>query len=1022
MSDTPPTTEPHPPETPPGPVDPASKLSTRLNLIFEVGRASLSKLDMGELLDTAAQAIYRHFGYFDVSIFLVDGEAQDCVLVAHAGSFKSPDIRGYRQKSSVGIVGWVATHGQAVLANDVRQDPRYVVAFEGEESLLSELVVPIRLHGRTLGVINVEKQEVNSFDETDQIALETLSDQIAQAIANAQLFEQTRLLLDLNRSIINAIPSGVCVLDAHRRVLFASPVFCGLIGATPEAVKGRLAEEALPEPLLQGTPLRQSIDEALSGRSAEPKLFTDVPLPAPPPGRLLNIHVTQAHMPDGVGVLIMLEDVTEWRRATALAEERRALLDLIVSRVPVAVVSFDPEGRFTFWGNGAERLFARSSEDTLGKVTLYDLVSDRAALGALLERCRNEGKAEGELTARRPDGATVPVLCVLGRLADPSGRHTGYSAMVADITERRRAAEDLLREKQKLEHVVGFVGAGLALIDRDHRITWANRTIKEWFGRGEPVEGRLCHEIYCRRNTRCTNCPASACIASGENSEQEASVIRSDGVLRQYHHAVTPVLGPDGRVDHVLKLTLDVTDQSKKVYQLSRMRQLTELMQGVLDVDLLLHFVLTCVTAGHALGFNRAILLLKDRDRNILEGRIGVGPGSAEEAGRIWSQISRESATLEDLLSRGDHEAHQASRMTEIARTIRIPMSDTSHIAVQCAVGRAPIVVEDAWRDPRVSDDFRRVLGSQRFVLAPLIARNEPIGVIMADNLYSGQPITQEHVELLSMFAAQAALALENAENYNRLQVEKQHLEQAYRDLADAQDRLVRGERLVAIGRMSTHVAHEIRNPLVTIGGFANSLLQHPEADREQVLRYAQIISNEVRRLENILARVMDFTRPPKPMLKDHLLFPIIRQTLEQLQDRAQRQNVALRVELTAPGPGLQLDCDQMKQVFLNLFQNALDVMREGGRLSVTAVTDAHQVAITVGNTGEPIRPGDVPHLFEPFFTTKPGGTGLGLAVSQKIVQDHGGDIRLLSSLERGTEFIVALPLARRATMPASLE
>jgi PAS domain S-box-containing protein len=866
------------------------KSVVHLNLIFEVGRASLSKLDVGDLLATAAEAIQRHFGYYDVSIFLLDPDAQECVLVAHAGDYKSEGVKGYRQKLSVGIVGWVAGHGQTVLANDVRKDPRHVVAFLGEAALLSELAVPIRLHGKTLGVINVERREVNAFDDGDVMTMETLSDQLAQAIANAQLFEQTNLLLDLNRSFLDAVPSSLCVLDSQMRILFTNPRFCRFFGRTAEEAQGMDIRRLLPAALLQQGGLESAIRRAAA--QSEPLFCPDLPVQVPnQPQRYFNVHAAPTQVPEGGGVLLLFED----------------------------------------------------------------------------------------------------------------------------ITERRRSGDELLREKQKLEHVVDLIGAGLALIGRDRRILWANRTISEWFGRDVPVTGRYCHEVYCRRDTKCASCPADQCFAAAVNSEVEVVLTRSDGALREYHHAVTPVLGENAQVDHVLKLTLDVTDETKKVYQLSRLRQIGELMQGVLDLDRLLHFVLTCVTAGQALGFNRALLFLVDKDRNVLEGKMGVGPASAEEAGRIWSQITRDAPTLEDLLARYDHAVpRMPSLLDQLARGICIPLSDTSHIAVACAFGRRPIVVSRPFDDPRVSADFQRLLGSREFVLAPLIARGEPVGVILADNLFSGQPISEDHVELLSMFANQAAIAIENAGNYRRLQEEKMHLEAAYRDLGEAEDKLVRSERLGAVGRMAAHVAHEIRNPLVTIGGFANTLLEHPDSPREEVLRYLKIIVSEVRRLEEILARVMDFTRPPKPLLREGAVEPVIRETIEPLRRRAQDQRVEIRLDLPPDEARLQIDADQIKQVFLNLFRNALDAMRDGGRLTVQVTHEAGGEKITVANNGDPIRPEDLPKLFEPFFTTKPGGTGLGLAVSQRIIQDHGGGIRVVSSLERGTEFIITLPRRSR--------
>jgi len=983
-----------------------------LRLLYEVGQAALSTLDLRVLLETIAESVQRHFGYMDVSLFLVDPGTEECVLAARAGVVKDGVERGYRQGMDRGIVGWVARHGQTVRANDVRLDARYLGAGGGGEALLSELAVPVRLEGRTFGVIDVQRREAGGFDEADVVAMETLSDQLAQAIANVQLFERTRLLLDLNRSIINAMPSGLCVLDGRCRILFASPAFGAMFGCDAEKAKGELVGRVIPAALYGEGGVEGAIRRALDRR--EKSVLPDASLTGGGGERLLVIHAAPAEMPEGAGVLLVFEDVTEWRRVSALAEQRRRMLDLIVGHVPVAVASTDLLGRFTFWGSAARRLFGYSEAETLGRMAAQDLVEDREEYARVVERCGATGAGEAELMLRRKDGARVPALVFLGRLMDEGDRHVGFTLVLIDTTERRRAAEELLREKQKLEHVVGVIGAGLTLIGRDHRILWANPKIREWFG-PEAAEGKRCHEVYCRRETACAACPAEECFTTSANHESEATLVRADGQMRRYHHAVTPVFGPGGSVDHVLKLTLDVTDETKKVYQLSRLRQLGELMQGVLDLDRLLHFVLTCVTAGQALGFNRALLFLVDRDRNALVGRVGVGPASGEEAGRIWSEISRESPTLEDLLGRYEREKGRApSALDVLTRGMSVSLEDSEHILARCALGRKPILVNDAERDPRVREDFRRVLGLRQFLLMPLVVHNEPVGVILADNPFSGQAIGEEHVELLSMFATQAAIAITNAESYHAVQAEKRHLEQAYRELADAQDRLVRSERLVAIGRMATHVAHEIRNPLVTIGGFANTILNHPETGREQVDRYARIISSEVRRLENILARVMDFTRPPKPLLKPASVNGVVQETVEQILPAAGKRGVTVRVEMGEPAAVLLMDAEQMKQVCLNLTQNALDAMPNGGTLTVCVRNEGEEVTISVANTGEPVRPEDAGKIFEPFFTTKPGGTGLGLAVSQKIVQDHGGDIRLLSSLERGTEFIVSLPRHRK--------
>jgi len=994
-------------------VDYTEKLAQRLSLISEIARTTLSKLEVGDLLNSIVKAIHEHFGYFDVSIFLIDPDAKQCVLVAQSGSFPVQNVEGYRQEIGAGIVGLAAQRGKTLLVNDTREDPNHIVAFPGEEQSLSELAVPILLHDHTVGVINIENQEANAFDECDAMAIETLAEQVAQAIANAQLFEHTRLLRDLNRSIIDAMPSGLCALDDRMTVLYINPACAAMFAINEKTAIGEHVKKALPESLLKNTGIGAAIDNAFA--KSDLQAFTDVSFSSGDTEKILNVRVTPAQMPEGIGVLLMFEDVTEWRKAMALAEQRLHHIELIVSHVPVAVISWDMTGTFTFWGTGATNLLGYTLDEIRGKKLPADIFGSPAKLRHLLAQCDESAGSEANMLVRRKDGVEVPALVVMGKLQDRTGRHAGYSAVVVDLTERQRAEDNIVREKQKLENVVRVIGAGLALVNHSRDIVWANRTIQEWFGRGRSLEGRSCHEICCPGGSPKANCALEQCFASHARSEVERTLVRADGAARRCHLAFTPVFASSGKIEMVLMLALDVTDHTKKVFQLSRLRQLGELMQGVLELDRLLNFVLTCVTAGQALGFNRAILLLVDRDHNTIVGRMGVGPGSAEEAGQIWRRISEEAVTLEDLLARYDRDPKSWSTMDKIAREITVSLENTEHIITQCALSKQPIIVEDAANDPRVNDDFAKLLGTNEFVLVPLIARNEAVGVVIADNHYSRDPILQENVELLCMFANQAAIAIENAESYQRLEKEKAHLEQAYRDLADAQDKLVRSERLVAIGRMAAHVAHEIRNPLVNIGGFAGAMSRRKEMPREEISRYSDIIASEVRRLESILARVMDFSKPPRPLVRQSNLCSVVKDTLAQLRNRASEQGTEIVTHLIKDPPPIYFDPDQIKQVLLNLFLNALDAMKEGGTLDISVRQDGDNMDVIVRNTGRPIHPEDMANLFEPFFSTKPGGTGLGLTVSQKIIQDHGGDIRAFSAREHGTTFTVSLPLKRTA-------
>jgi len=168
----------------------AKKRITQIELVNDIAEKLTSTLDLDELLASAAVTIRKAFNYFDVTIFMVNREEKELVLVAHSGYYGDFLPDGYHQKMSDGIIGWVATHGEKVVANDVTADQHYL-AYE-YHTTQSELAVPIRIEGVVVGILNVEDTKLHAFDETDGIVLETLCDQLGSAINKAKLFDQVR--------------------------------------------------------------------------------------------------------------------------------------------------------------------------------------------------------------------------------------------------------------------------------------------------------------------------------------------------------------------------------------------------------------------------------------------------------------------------------------------------------------------------------------------------------------------------------------------------------------------------------------------------------------------------------------------------------------------------------------------------------------------------------------------------------------------------------------------------------------
>lgn len=457
----------------------------------------------------------------------------------------------------------------------------------------------------------------------------------------------------------------------------------------------------------------------------------------------------------------------------------------------------------------------------------------------------------------------------------------------------------------------------------------------------------------------------------------------------------------------------------KKYYQLSLLNKVGQTMQGTGDLDRLLHLILTCVTAGGAIGFNRAMLFRVNYEKEYLEGVMGVGPSSWEEAWQIWDRLSKENWKLDDFLRHYDQSPTQSTYLDEIARSIKISLNNRSDFIVMSVIEKRPFLITDAMNDRRLNQIIKDKLMVNELVIVPLLAREKALGVVIADNLFSGRKIDDDSMQLLIMFANQAGLALERAAANEKLTIKISELKQAYEELKETQSKLMRTERLATIGKMAAHVAHEIRNPLATIGGFAHAMIKFPH-DQERIRRNANIICEEVYRLERILQNVLDFTKPASPVFELGNIHQVINDTILLFQKDIESNNIIIRKNLKTDIPQLLIDSQQIKQAFINIFKNAIysigsaKLNQNNGienYIEVNTNCDEKFIRVIISDTGNGMTPTVMENLFNPFFSTKPGGSGLGLAVTHKIVEDHGGYIDVKSKVGKGSEFIINLPL-----------
>jgi len=229
------------------------------------------------------------------------------------------------------------------------------------------------------------------------------------------------------------------------------------------------------------------------------------------------------------------------------------------------------------------------------------------------------------------------------------------------------------------------------------------------------------------------------------------------------------------------------------------------------------------------------------------------------------------------------------------------------------------------------------------------------------------------------------------------------------RELLDSQERLMHSERFAAVGEAAAYVSHEIKNPLMVIGGLAHQVERRLAADAaaQEKLR---VIQKEVKRLENFLGELRDFTRPVHPRKEEIDLNQLVRDIEALMAEAALEKGIIVEDHLDPLLPFIEADPNQLEQVMVNLIKNALEASDPPGRIIMSTGSQDARVWFSVQDTGKGMPPEVMEKIFHPFFTTKEKGTGLGLAVIHKIITDHHGTITVDSTTGKGSIFTIRLP------------
>lgn len=468
---------------------------------------------------------------------------------------------------------------------------------------------------------------------------------------------------------------------------------------------------------------------------------------------------------------------------------------------------------------------------------------------------------------------------------------------------------------------------------------------------------------------------------------QLANMIENSAMLREAQHAAR--------------------ENQVRARRFSILYNVARALMSTVRTERLFPVMMHLLTSPSGFNFSRAILFLLSGDGSTLVARMGMGPRNAKEARRkVRARLVSPEGEWADL---------DAGR---IGKMLWPGMGEFS-----LSLGKSGCLVAKAVREKQAvrtesgcpkgsSGSAEGICGNHpsSFVTVPLVIRDEARGAIYVDNKFREREITEEDIQILTMFASEASLAMENASLY-------ESLEDALGEVRQTQDLLVQSEKLAALGEMAARIAHEIKNPLTVIGGFAARLARREkEGSRHNspAAQYAEIILGEVKRLERTVQQTLYFSREAPPEFRPVNINAEIRDVLGMFRDELEERGIAMGVSLSGKAPEIVVAPDQIRQVLWNLISNAVQAMGEGGKLTLVtrpaSKDEGDGVVLLVGDTGGGISHDVVHNIFNPFFTTKPKGTGLGLPIVHAIVRNHGGTIQLDNREGEGVTFSIFLP------------
>ncbi len=1035
------------------------KLEERLQeteILIKVARVANSSLELKEILNTITHIIAESLNKDVCSIYMPRFENKICLEATKGLNEKA--LGKVCFITGEGIVGWVARELKPLAVENVRNEPRFKdIPISRASDFLSMLAVPIIRDSALVGIITLQTKESYVYSQNEINLLTIISHNISSAIHNAKLYKNVKTRLDELKTIHEIGQATTSILSMSDLLPYICEEVSKLFhvrGCILRLIEGNdvqiKASYGLPDRIKHAMNLH--LGEGIAGHVAQTgkPLLVDNAASMPENLRVPVIEATSVLCvplrigKQIIGTLGLYDKEDEWGITTFTQEDMNSLetfadassiaienarlyktelekekkilslywevtqtkdyLESIIDNSADAIIISDINGIITSWNKGAEKIYGFTESEVLDKflpmIPPFMIDDEKKYIETIL---RKETIRNLEIIRQTKSGELIEVSLTLSPVINSFGNVTGISGISRDISEKKRVEKELIRKNQellKLSFINSVVRSTLEL-DRILRMILTVVTMSDGLGFNRSI-------LFLTDNADNTLKgvigvgPANAEEAgdiwlSLEGKDLETSIqelesgpLHKDSYLDRLSRSLYVHLDEDCILTRCIKekIPFNIRDAWAEQLPVSlAIQQLGTSSFGVVPL----------ITRDKAIGVIFVDNLftgreVRDEDLGFLMAFTSHIASAIENAG-LFEEVSLAQSELKNIFESISDMVYFSDKDYTIKNINQAVINKIGKPADEI-IGKKCYEIFHGKDSPLTTCPHAKAVAKRTAFVEEI---NDPH--LGGTFLVSSSPIFNS----AGSFAGTVNVSRDITE------------------LHALRERLVNSERMAALGEMAARVAHEIRNPLISVGGFARRLEKKLDGDLHEL---AKIIVEEVSRLEHILKEILGFVRKPKVVINEIDLNELVDNTVNFIAPSLSEKGNTIVKDLAQSSIMLKVDSERIREALLNIITNA-NQATESGTITVRTRQIDEEALIEISDTGCGIKQELLRNIFTPFFTTAPHGTGLGLTITQQIIQDHKGridinvaptepeesDNRGDQSANQGTTFSIYLPI-----------